>query len=243
MLLGIYEDTGSLVYSNTSPRDARAVAYLLEQNADLNIVSHYLNPPLSNVQQQLFDRLLSSLDSYEIEGLEILIAGAEAFDLNDEISSVAHKLREFLDPDGLVLVVSTRQGVRLVARSTNDRLDASLLAKHFNGGGHKRASSALIRPEDKPTPDNTRLLLRQVMESAIEHLPSVITSERTVRQIMSLRPLLLEPSMTVTEAAQLMNRYGFEGYPSLKTINSSACSTAAMSIAPSRTTSTRRLAT
>jgi len=213
MLLGIYEDTGSLVYTNTSSRDALAVAFLLEQNADLNIVSHYLNPPLSNVQQQLFDRLLSSLDCYEIEGLEVLIAGAEAFDLNDEISSVAHKLREFLDPDGLVLVVSTRQGVRLVARSTNDRLDVSLLAKHFNGGGHKRASSALIRPEDKPTPDNTRLLLRQVMESAIEYLPSVITSERTVRQIMSLRPLLLEPGMTVTEAAQLMNRYGFEGYP------------------------------
>ncbi len=53
MLLGIYEDTGSLVYTNTSPRDALAVAFLLEQNADLNIVSHYLNPPLSNVQQQL----------------------------------------------------------------------------------------------------------------------------------------------------------------------------------------------
>lgn len=213
MLLGIYEDTGSMVYTNTSSRDALAVAFLLEQNADLNIVSHYLNPPLSNVQQQLFDRLLSSLDSYEIEGLEVLIGGAEAFDLNDEISSVAHKLREFLDPDGLVLVVSTRQGVRLVARSTNDRLDVALLAKHFNGGGHKRASSALIRPDDRPTPDNTRVLLRQVMESAIEYLPSVITSERTVRQIMSLRPLLLEPGMSVTDAAQLMNRYGFEGYP------------------------------
>lgn len=213
MLLGIYEDTGSLVYTNTSPRDAQAVAFLLKQKADLNIVSHHLNPPLSNVQQQLYDRLLSSLDRYEIEGLEVLLASAEAFDLNDEISSVAHKLREFLDPDGLILVVSTRQGVRLVARSTNDRLDVASLAKHFKGGGHKRASSALIRPEDKPTPDNTRLLLRQVIGSVIEYLPSFITSEKTVRQIMSLRPLLLDPDMPVTEAAQLMNRYGFEGYP------------------------------
>ncbi len=213
MLLGIYEDTGSLVYTNTSPRDALAVAFLLEQKADLSIVSHYLNPPLSNMQQQLYDRLLSSLDTYEVEGLEVLLAGAEAFDLNDEISSVAHKLREFLDPDGLILVVSTRQGVRLVARSTTDRLDVAMLAKHFKGGGHRRASSALIRPDDKPTPDNTRFLLRQVIESVIEYLPSVITSEKTVRQIMSLRPLLLEPGMSVTEAAQLMNRYGFEGYP------------------------------
>ena len=52
-----------------------------------------------------------------------------------------------------------------------------------------------------------------MIESVIEYLPSVITSEKTVRQIMSLRPLLLEPDMSVTEAAQLMNRYGFEGYP------------------------------
>ena len=54
MLLGVYEDTGSLTYTCTTPRDARAVAYLLEQGADLNIASLYLNPPLSNAQQQLF---------------------------------------------------------------------------------------------------------------------------------------------------------------------------------------------
>jgi tRNA nucleotidyltransferase (CCA-adding enzyme) len=34
LLLGIYEDTGSLGYSNTTPRDARAVAFLLEHGAD-----------------------------------------------------------------------------------------------------------------------------------------------------------------------------------------------------------------
>lgn len=213
MLLGILEDTGSLVYSNTSPRDARAVAYLLEQKADLNLVSNFLNPPLSNVQQQLYDRLLTNLTSYTIEGLDVLLASAEAFDLNDEISSVAHKLREFLDPDGLILVVSTRQGVRMVARSTTDKLDMAALARHFHGGGHKRASSALIRPEDRPTPENTRLILQQTIDKIVAYLPSVISSEQKVRQIMSLKPLLLSPDLTVAEAARLMNRYGFEGYP------------------------------
>ena len=216
MLLGIYEDTGTLVYSNTGPRDAKAVAFLLEQKADLNIVSHYLNPPLSNVQQQLYDRLMTSLSSFTIEGFNILLASAEAFDLNDEISSVAHKLREFLDPDGLVLVVSTRQGVRLVARSTTDSIDMAALARHFHGGGHKRASSALIRPEDRPTPENTRLLMQQVYEELVRYLPSLISSEQKVSQIMSLRPLLLDPAMSVAEAARLMNRYGFEGYPVVK---------------------------
>lgn len=213
MLLGIFEDTGSLVYSNTNSRDAMAVAFLLDKKADLNIVSHFLNPPLSNVQQQLFDRLLTSLQSLVIEGLNIILASAEAFDLNDEISSVAHKLREFLDPDGLILVVSTRQGVRLVARSTTDVLDVAALARHFHGGGHKRASSALIRPDDRPTPDNTRLLMLQTVDEVAKFLPSLIISEQKVSQIMSLRPLLLSPDTSVADAASLMKRYGYEGYP------------------------------
>lgn len=216
LLLGIYEDTGSLGYSNTSSRDARAVAFLLEQGADLNIVSRYLNPPLTNIQQQLYDRLLTNLSTHVVEGQTILIASAEAFDLNDEISSVAHKLRDFLDPDGLILVVSTKQGVRMVARSTTDSLDVGRLARHFKGGGHKRASSALIRPEDKPTSGNTRLLMQQIVEELQQFLPVVVTPELKVHQIMSRDPLVLNPAMSAQEAARLMNRYGFEGYPVVK---------------------------
>ncbi len=216
LLLGIYEDTGSLGYSSTTPRDARAVAFLLEKGADLNIVSRYLNPPLTNIQQQLYDRLLTNLSSHQVEGQAILIASAEAFDLNDEISSVAHKLRDFLDPDGLVLVVSTKQGVRMVARSTTDSLDVGRLARHFKGGGHKRASSALIRPEDKPTAENTRVLMQQTLEELQLFLPVVVTPEVKVLQIMSRDPLVLNPTMPANEAARLMNRYGFEGYPVVK---------------------------
>ena len=213
LLMGIYEDTGSLSYSNTKSRDAKAVAFLLERGADLNIVSHYLNPPLSNLQQQLYDRLLKNLSTHSIEGFTILLAHAEAFDLNDEISSVAHKLREFLDPDGLVLIVTTRQGVRMVARSTVDNLDMARLARHFNGGGHKRASSALIRPADKPTPENTRLLMDETIQETLQFLPSIVTPELQVRHIMSRDPLVLSPEMSMQESARLMSRYGYEGYP------------------------------
>ena len=213
LLLGIYEDTGSLGYSNTTARDAHAVAFLLEQGADLNLVSRYLNPPLTNIQMQLYDRLLTNLTSHNIEGFEIQVASAEAFDLNDEISSVAHKLRDFLDPAGLILVVSTKQGVRLVARSTIDNLDVGQLAPHFKRGGHKRASSALIRPADRPTPENTRLLMQETVDEVLRFLPVVVTPESKVHQIMSLDPLVLDPGMPVREAARLMNRYGYEGYP------------------------------
>ena len=213
MLLGIYEDTGSLTYSCTTARDAHAVAFLLEQGADLNIASIYLNPPLSNAQQQLYDRLLKDLVQLDIEGYSILVAKAIANDLNDEISTVAHKMREFLTPDGLVLLVSTRQGIRLVARSTTDNVDMAKLAIHFGGGGHKRASSALIREEGRSNANITDAMLSEVTRRVIETIPQIVTPSIKVSQMMSKNPLTLSPEISAVDAAELMKRYGFEGYP------------------------------
>lgn len=213
MLLGIYEDTGSLTYSCTTARDAHAVAFLLEQGADLNIASIYLNPPLSNAQQQLYDRLLKDLVQLDIEGYSILVAKAIANDLNDEISTVAHKMREFLTPDGLVLLVSTRQGIRLVARSTTDNVDMANLAIHFGGGGHKRASSALIREEGRSNANITEAMLSEVTRRVIETIPQIVTPSIKVSQMMSKNPLTLSPEISAIDAAELMKRYGFEGYP------------------------------
>ena len=213
MLLGIYEDTGSLTYSCTTPADARAVAFLLEQGADLNIASIYLNPPLSNAQQQLYDRLLKDLIQVDVEGYSILVAKAIATDLNDEISTVAHKMREFLTPDGLVLLVSTRQGIRLVARSTTDNIDMSRLALHFGGGGHKRAASALIREEGRSSSNITDANLAEVAHRVIETIPQIVIPGIKVSQMMSRNPLTLSPLISAADAAELMKRYGFEGYP------------------------------
>ena len=41
LLLGIYEDTGSLTYDRTTARDLRAAGYLLEQGASLQIASDF----------------------------------------------------------------------------------------------------------------------------------------------------------------------------------------------------------
>ncbi len=213
LLLGIYEDTGSLIYTSTTPRDVYAAAYLLEQGADLSLASHYLNPPLSNAQQLLFDRLLKDMTTYDVEGHQIILAKANALDLSDEISSVAHKLREFLNPDGLIVLVSTRQGVRLVARSTTNDVDMGKLAEHFGGGGHKRAASALIRAESKATQDDVPQHWRSIAQQVVAYLPQIVSPALRVRQIMSQKPLLIDAQTSVETAAELMRRYGFEGYP------------------------------
>jgi tRNA nucleotidyltransferase (CCA-adding enzyme) len=211
LLLGIYEDTGSLTYASTTPRDVRAVAYLMEHGANLKVAAEFLNPSLSEEQLRLSDRLLANTQNLTIHGKNILVATADAAEMNEEISSVAHKLRDLLDPDALFIFVRTNEGIRLVARSTSDQINVAKIASEFGGGGHDRAAAALINlPVVKAGESD---LLEENRAKLISLLPSVIKPSLTVGKIMSRRPNLLASDTTVEEAAHLMQRYGYEGFP------------------------------
>jgi tRNA nucleotidyltransferase (CCA-adding enzyme) len=203
LLMGIYEDTGSLTYDRTTPRDLRAASFLLEQGASLQIAVNFLNHPLSAAQQALYDHLRQTVEYYEIHGYTILLACGEAQEMEEELSSIAHKLRDLLDPDALCLLVSTRGGVQLIARSTNDNIDVAEIAAHFGGGGHERAAACLIKDRS----------VAEVHEELVKIMPDYVRPAITVSQIMSPDPHLLSPDIQVEEAAKRMQRYGYEGFP------------------------------
>lgn len=214
LLIGIYEDTGSLLYANTTVRDVQAVSFLLEQGASLRIAAEFLNPPLSENQRKLYDRLLEASVTNQIQGTTVIIASANAEDMNEEISSVAHKMRDLLDPDALILLVNTSEGIRLIARSTSDQIDVSQLAAHFKGGGHDRAAAALIHARDSNKPGwDHQHAMQKIQDELNELLPKVIKPAMTVGQIMSRRPKLISPRTSIEEAAELMQHFGYEGYP------------------------------
>ncbi len=203
LLLGIYEDTGSLSYAGTTSRDVRASAWLLDWNANLAAANDFLNPPLSNGQRALYDRLIDSAETFEYHGLSIMIALAPGEGIADEISSLAHKLADVFDVSGLFLLVSLNGKVQMVARSTSDHIDVSRIAERFGGGGHSRAAAALIRSED----------LESLKHQLVETLNEVIEPVVSVEEIMSRDPQMLQPAETIAEAAARMQRYGHEGYP------------------------------
>jgi len=213
LALGLYEDTGSFTYDSTTANDLDAAGFCIRHGADLDIVSEFLYPPLSISQRRLYDRLLKNIETYEIEDQTILAGKADAMDVQDEISSVAHKMRDVLNPDALLLLVSTTQGIRLVARSTSDQVDVSAIAEVMGGGGHKRAASALIRPDNDLEGSQLQHFLDIQFEEMIEILKERVKPAVTVSSLMSKDPLLLSPDTSVREAHRLMQRYGYEGYP------------------------------
>ena len=207
LLLGIYEDTGSLSYANTTSKDLQAAAYLIDKGASLAIANQYLNPPLSDQQRAVYDRLLLKTQHFDIHGNRIVTAMADASDLDEEISSIAHKIRDLLDPEALFLLVKSQEGLRLIARSTTDQINVGKIAQQFGGGGHPRAAAALIQVDDgKP-------LIENIYKQLIEKLHEFVEPAISAAQIMSKQPLLITPQTSAEEASRLMKRYGYEGYP------------------------------
>jgi tRNA nucleotidyltransferase (CCA-adding enzyme) len=203
LLLGIYEDTGKLTYSRTSPRDVRAAAYLLEQGASLQIMQDFINHPLSKVQQEIYDQLREASETHAIAGNTVIIGRADASHTDEELSTIAHKLRDLLDPDAIFLLIQTPSGIQLIARATTDQVNVGEVAKHFGGGGHPRAAAALIRDRDG----------LEVHQELVQILPKFVHPAVTVAEIMSSRPQVLDPATPVRQAADRMQRYGYEGYP------------------------------
>ncbi|MGC8874062.1 MAG: CBS domain-containing protein [Chloroflexia bacterium] len=203
LLLGIYEDTGSLSYPSTTPEDLRAAAWLLEQGASLQLVSRYLNGPLSEEQLQLYHQLVANAQVHRVHGWPIVVAHACSAGYVEEVSTLAHRLMDLYDPAALFLVVQLGDTVQLVARSTGEALNAAEAMARFGGGGHAQAAAAYLvgrRVED-------------VRASLLDVLEELVRPARTAADIMSTRLHTIRPEATLAEAAEQMVRYGHGALP------------------------------
>ncbi len=204
LLLGLYEDTGALTYGNTTARDARAVAWLLDHGADLDEARAYLYHPLSDAQQNLLDQLTRAAETHTFGAYRIVVATATAPTVVNEISTLAHRLRDLFDPDAIFLVVAIEDRVHIIARSTNDHVDVGEVARRFSGGGHSRAAAALVRDAD----------IGDIHDQLLAVLGEIAPPGPTVAGIMSRGAVRTVPATaTVGEAARQMGLFGHEGFP------------------------------
>ena len=206
LALGIYEDTGNLTYASTTSRDAAALAWLLapERSVNMSEINEFLHHPVNNEQRELLEILLDNCETLEIEGHSVIITVVRAPGFNDELSTLAARLRDFYEPDALFLAVDLGDMIQVVARSTTDSIDVGKVAEAMGGGGHSRAAAAHLRGA-----------LLQAVRAQIERLVRIYAQPAlTVADLMSSgRPQMLDPDMTILQADEMMRRYGHEGFP------------------------------
>lgn len=203
LLMGIYEDTGSLLYTMATARDARAAAWILEQGADLSLVSQFLHLPLSEGQREALESLASNTEIHTIQGRNICLSTVHLDEYVDELAALIHQLIDMYDPDACFLLAQYDDSTQIIARSSTEAVDVSELMEEFGGGGHSRAAAALVQERDLQ--DVSKALLR-IVEERVEP-PTLVGS------LMSTNVHTLTLDMSVQDAAQLMRRYGHEGFP------------------------------
>ncbi len=201
--LGIYEDTGSLVFPSTTPRDAGAVAYLLEQGANLAVVAEFLERPLTEGQRDLLKALLMSAERYEINGIKFLIAKGTVDEFVGGLDLLTHKLVDFAHLDAVFTVVEMEDRVYIVARSSIPEVSVKDVLDGLGGGGHPAAASAIIK----------KAKVDEVVELLLEAIRSKVLPPATAAEIMSSPVKTITPETKIEEAGRLMLRYGHTGLP------------------------------
>ena len=205
MMLGLYEDTGYLLFTSTTPRDYQAAAFLLEHGANLNTVADFLVREMSPEQIDLLNELLKSCQKKVINGVEVALAYASIDYYVGDISSLAHKIKDIENLDVLIVAVRMEDRIFLVGRSRIPEVHVGELFQRFGGGGHAFASSATVK--DIP--------LVQLLDQIEDALQTMLRSGCEARQLMSAPVKTLPMSASIGEARELMTRFNFNAIPIL----------------------------
>lgn len=206
MMLGIYEDTGSLIFPSTTVEDYRAAAHLLSCGANLGAVSDILAKDLSAEQVSLLYDLIQGSRVYTVHGVEVVVAEARREEYVGDLAVLVHKLRDMEAVNVLFVICQMGDRVVLVARSRKPDVDVGAVMREFGGGGHHYAASATVK-------DST---IFQIRERIFEILARKVIPRRTAADLMVTPPRSADAGDSVTEIHNLLTRYNINAVPVLR---------------------------
>jgi phosphoesterase RecJ-like protein len=163
----ILTDTGGWRYSNTSPRAHRITADLLERGVDPEAMYRRIYASLTPGRVRLLREALETLGVDHEYGLAWVSISNESLDRHgvgsDDLDGIVEHPRSIAGTRVALFFRDLGYGkVKVSFRSTGD-VDVNQLARQFGGGGHQKASGALI----PGTLDEVR---DRVVDAAREHM-------------------------------------------------------------------------
>jgi tRNA nucleotidyltransferase (CCA-adding enzyme) len=195
-LLGLYEDTGQLTFSSTTPEDARAAAFLLEQGADLNIAVDFLNMAYGEVQKKVLFRLMRDAEQHEIKGKRVGI-GVVNINKHVELAMVVQLYSKIVNADAVFVVfVNESGGCFIIGRSSTPDINVNTLLQRFGGGGHPGAGSATIT--------DAHIAAGEIRQKIIAALHEVQRGGALVADMMSFPVTAVAPDTPMHEIQNIM---------------------------------------
>lgn len=201
LALGIFDDTGSFIFENTTSRDLRAAAFLLDRGAQLSVISEYLRKPLTKEQMELFQELLDNGITEEFDRTPVYISHASCEEYFGGLALLAHRIGEIESADIWFIVVQMENRIYLVGRARGIGFPVNKIVQAFGGSGHEKAGSAVIKNSNVDT----------VIAALKNEILSKVGKPSLVRDIMSFPVKNVSPETTIEEVGQQLLKYGHTG--------------------------------
>jgi tRNA nucleotidyltransferase (CCA-adding enzyme) len=203
-LAGLYEDTGNLTFSSTTPEDARAAALLLESGADLKILSAFVTPVYRRKQRNLLFEMLRTANRIKLNDWVVSINQLRVTEHIDNLAILVQLVRQVSNVDaafGLFLLENDR--CLIIGRSATEVINVGAIMRCMGGGGHSGAGSAMIKDV------NPGVLVAWIR--------ILISGEsRAVGQVhdwMTAPVFTLTPETSMQMALQALRKRGIHGAP------------------------------
>jgi tRNA nucleotidyltransferase (CCA-adding enzyme) len=195
-LLGIYDDTGALTFPCTTSRDAHMAGFMLENGADLNVVSAYLDSSLDDRHIDLFSKMLSSSETFTRGSLRLGICVQDGDKGLNMLPAVVNKFKDIKGLDAAlgIFPMSSKKTV-VIGRNNARDFDLGAVMRELGGGGHPGAGSAIIQAG-----------VKEVRERVMGLITNMELKEKAVARAMSPVTEFLLPANSMREAREIMDR-------------------------------------
>lgn len=141
---GILTDTGSFNYSTTNERTLAIVSKLLGLGIDFARICKQLNDTIKESKLKLIATAINNMEVYENGKIRYTYVDYETLSKlgvdEEDAEGMTNYLRMVEGTEVAIYVRGKENGTNKVSLRSGDKVDVSILAILFGGGGHKRAS-------------------------------------------------------------------------------------------------------
>ncbi|HHS49282.1 MAG TPA: CBS domain-containing protein, partial [Desulfurella acetivorans] len=197
-MLGIYEDTGKLLYPSTTVHDFEICAYLLEKGAKLDIVSSVLEETIEESQVYLLNELIKNARIFEYNNISIVLSFAQYSEYVGEVANIVNTFLSMKKTDAVICVFRMQSRIFIIGRSANAKVDVARISKTFGGGGHSLAASATVKD----------LTLIETLDEVTSAIRESFLYTTKAKDIMSAPAKCVEKDNTVAYCNEIMAKYG-----------------------------------
>lgn len=201
--LGIYEDTGSLIYNSTTEHDLSAAAFLRSYGMDLETIAELISTDLTREQILLLNKLLQNATTHIMRGIPITVTEITFDHFLGDFASLVSKLVEIENIKVIFALAAMGDRVHMIARSKVPEVDVGHICYSFGGGGHSGAASASIKHQP----------LAELKAELLAFLASIINPKMMVGSHMTSPAISISEELSMEMADELMTRYGFKAMP------------------------------